>query len=204
MSAENVGGLPASLSMSSVSSVRQTYRGDIVMQNTALLVAFFLIGSSAEAAEMRFKACITQPGAICPSGTHARFSCGTSLPVVGETVCSIHTERGKQVYKYETKVIRDVGGGRCGTATVDVVCHGMPDDSRIEWISDNCVTGRRQMCMNNRFRIYDCGTSLQTIAQNRCMRSNGVTPFQVFTSYSGPGGRCGMAYVLVGCHVPAR
>jgi len=176
------------------------------MRNSVAIAGLFLVTSShsAGAAEMRFKACVAQPGAECPSGTHARFSCGASLTLIGETVCSIYTERGKQVYKHDAKVIKDTKGGRCGIATVDVVCHGMPDDSRIEWVSDNCRTSRRLMCMNKQFQVYNCGTSDEAIGKDRCKRGNGVVPFQVFTSFSRAGTRCGMDYVLVGCHVPAR
>lgn len=167
-----------------------------LMMLIALLLAVLAAPAPVAAAEQHHVACVGQFGVTCKDA-NAYFSCGTTHQQIGETICAIRTPRGVQKYPFDTRTIDDVGGGECGIARVEVVCHGMPDDSQVEWHFDSCVAGREQMCRNYAHR-YSCGTSRETIAVAQC----GAAPFQTFSFYDAPGGRCGISLVGVGCHLP--
>ena len=156
----------------------------------------FLIGPTS-AAEQHHLACIAQWGASC-GGTDAFFNCGASKEVAAQVVCSIHTDRGVQRYPFTAKVIKTVGGGGCGLSTVDIVCHGLPDNSSPAWHYDNCQAGRTAMCPPNS-RYFGCGTSQDQIAQSYCGGTG--TPWQVFSYYGIGGGQCGKSLYTVACHM---
>ncbi|MBB6356930.1 hypothetical protein ACFFTN_21110 [Aminobacter aganoensis] len=163
------------------------------------IAAVATFATSALPAEQRHLACIAQWGASCGGGTDAFFNCGTPVQTVGEVICSIRTDRGMQHYAFTAKVIKDVPGGRCGLATVDVICHGLPDDATPVWHYDNCQAGRRAMCPRN-YRFFGCEARPERIAQDYCSASN--SPYQVFSYHTAGGGSCGKSLYSVACHIP--
>lgn len=172
------------------------------MDRMAVYATFLLIANicpiAVQSAEQHHLACVAQWGASC-GNTDAFFHCGASLQGIGETICSIHTDRGTQRYPFTAKVIKDIAGGECGLATVDVVCHGLPDDSAPTWHYDNCQAGRRLMCPD-KFRFFGCGPTPDQIAQSYCSGSS--SPYQVFSYHSAGGGQCGKSLYAVACHMP--
>jgi hypothetical protein len=179
------------------------------MSYKSIVLALLLCcsGLTVRAAEQKHSACIQQYGNICPGGqTDVFIHCRTNLTQsqMGNYVCGIHSQTGTQYFPAEIKAGPGGPGGFCGYRILDIYCHKMPDDSKVEWHYDNCQgSGQGSAACPGNHRFFTCETPVEQIAASYCKKDGIVAPYQIFKYYDKPGGKCGFAGFMVGCHVPA-
>ena len=177
-----------------------------MIKQVAWVSLLFFSAFSAHGADQKHLACISDYGirSLCKN-TNVFFHCRANLTraQMGNAVCHIRSETGVQYYPSEVKPGRAESGGMCGARIADIYCRNMPDDSNVRWHVNNCVGEDQRNCPPNT-KFFECGVSAEGIARSYCTKDGLTTPYQVFKYSDRPGGRCGYAAFVVGCHFPAN